>query len=879
MILAVAMSIAAGSRIGPYEVVGWLGAGGMGEVYRARDPRLGREVAIKVIPEAFAADSGRLRRFEQEARAAGQLNHPNILAVYDVGSHAGAPYIVAELLEGESLRSRLRGGPLTPRRAIDHARQVAEGLAAAHDRNIVHRDVKPDNLFVTTDGRIKILDFGIAKLTQETEDAPVPIGSPTGTATGKVVGTAGYMSPEQVRGEPVDARSDIFSLGAVLYEMLAGRPAFERATAAETTAAILKEDPPTLLPVTVPAALERTVSRCLEKTREARFQSARDLAFGLAFLQETSAGAIRAPAPGPPRRWILMAAAVVVIGFLTAGAAWLNRTTATPPLDPLTRAQHTLFTNWEGNEEGAEISPDGKLVAFLSDRDGEWDLWVSQVGTGIPRNLTRDLPPLTASGFIVRKLGFNADGSEIWYNPGDGQALLLLPWAGGTPHAFLEKGANTPAWSPEGAIVYVYKPNRDDPIYLLDRTGSDPREILPKGPLKNLNPVWSPDGEWIYFVRGAEPQDEAAMDVWRSRPSGGTPERITTQHLAINFLAPLDSRRLLYVARAEDRSGPWLWALDVQTGVSTRVPSGVDQYTSVSASRDGRRIVATVANPGASLWQVPLTGAASESDATPYKLPVPAGMVLAPRFGRETLFYLSARGSRDGLWMVRDGKGSEVRRGVDGALSEPPAVSPDGLRLVMVVRREGKRHLSVMSSEGTGQRTLAPSIEVEGAAGQGAADWSPDGTRIVTGGRDAKGPALFVVSVDSGAVARIVEGSWVNPVWSPKGDLILYAGRSVVGQVELRAVKADGSPVDFPHVLVRPGGYRFLPDGSGLVFMERIQSLDFSLLDFATGKTRPLTRLDNRGTLRTFDITPDGKYIVFDRLRQNSNVVLIDVPK
>ena len=242
------MPFAAGSRIGPYEIVGWIGAGGMGEVYRARDPRLGREVAIKVIPETFAADPSRLRRFEQEARAAGQLNHPHILAVYDVGTHDGAPYIVSELLEGESLRSRLRGVALTSRKAIDYARQIAEGLAAAHDRNIVHRDVKPDNLFITSDGRIKILDFGIAKLTQESDDTPPSIGSPTGTATGKVVGTAAYMSPEQVRGEAVDARSDIFSFGAVLYEMLAGRPAFERATAAETTAAILKEDPAAPLP-------------------------------------------------------------------------------------------------------------------------------------------------------------------------------------------------------------------------------------------------------------------------------------------------------------------------------------------------------------------------------------------------------------------------------------------------------------------------------------------------------------------------------------------------------------------------------------------------------------------------------------------------------
>ena len=253
------MPIAKGVHIGPYEILGWLGAGGMGEVYRALDPRLDREVAIKLIPESFATDASRVRRFEQEARAAGQLNHPSILAVYDVGDHGGAPYIVSELLRGESLRRRLtpvglavsgapsspeqvRPAPLPIRKAIDYARQTAEGLAAAHDKGIVHRDIKPDNLFVTNDGRIKILDFGIAKLTRPNDDGAGPMGVHTETGDGMVIGTAGYMSPEQVRGEVVDARSDLFSLGAILYEMLAGRPAFVRRTAAETIAAVLKED-------------------------------------------------------------------------------------------------------------------------------------------------------------------------------------------------------------------------------------------------------------------------------------------------------------------------------------------------------------------------------------------------------------------------------------------------------------------------------------------------------------------------------------------------------------------------------------------------------------------------------------------------------------
>src|SRR6516162_5852821 len=281
----VEVTLAAGSKLGPYEILGQIGAGGMGEVYRAKDPRLGRDVAIKVLPASFSADADRLRRFEQEARAAGILNHPNITAVYDIGSHEGAPYVVQELLEGETLRSALAGGRLSPRKAVDYSLQVAHGLAAAHEKGIVHRDLKPENLFVTRDGRVKILDFGLAKLTHQ-EEGSQATNLPTataGTEPGVVLGTLGYMSPEQVRGKAADPRSDIFSFGAILYEMLSGRRAFAGDSAADTMSAILKEDPPDLSVTNqnVSPGLERIVRHCLEKNPEQRFQSAHDVGFAL----------------------------------------------------------------------------------------------------------------------------------------------------------------------------------------------------------------------------------------------------------------------------------------------------------------------------------------------------------------------------------------------------------------------------------------------------------------------------------------------------------------------------------------------------------------------------------------------------------------------
>lgn len=301
-------------------------------------------------------------------------------------------------------------------------------------------------------------------------------------------------------------------------------------------------------------------------------------------------------------------------------------------------------------------------------------------------------------------------------------------------------------------------------------------------------------------------------------------------------------------------------------------------YTSVSASHDGRRVVATIANPTASLWTVPiLDRPAEDRDAKPF--PLPMVRALAPRFGGTSLFFVSSHGTGDRLWRFHDGQASEVWKGADRALSEPPAVSPDGLRVAVVVRQDGKRHLAIMSADGTNSRTLAASIDMQGDAGQATADWSRDGNWIVTGGRDALGPALFKIPVDGSATVRLFSGQAVNPVWSPDGSLIVYAGGFMNGQATLLGVRPDGAPVELPPVRARQGGYRFLCNGKGLVYLPFIQSLDFWLLNFATKNRHQITRLSNQGMLQTFDITPDGKQIVFDRSRQNSDIVLIDLPR
>jgi Tol biopolymer transport system component len=576
--------------------------------------------------------------------------------------------------------------------------------------------------------------------------------------------------------------------------------------------------------------------------------------------------------------WVAAAAVVVAVLVWPASRAPIVQDA------PLSNGQFSRFTDWEGVEFGAEISPDGRFVAFKADRDGQLDLWVSQVGTGRFLNLTQDIAPLGPPA-ILRNFGFSGDGAEIWFAEGDDSAApkWLTPLTGGTPRPFMGYGPAAPSWSRDDTRLAYFSNGGGDPISIADRTSANARPLVIDqqgffaSGVHNHNPVWSPDGRWLYFAHGLEPTEE--MNVWRVPASGGTPEQLTTLQAAANHLALLDDSTLLYVARADDRSGPWLWSLHVETKVARRVTSGLEHYTSVSASRDGRRVVTTVSNQTATLWQVPiLDQPAGDREVQPYRLP--RARALSPRFSKQALFYLSGQGAGDSLWRFQEGISSEVWKSAGDSLSEPAAVSPDGTRVAIIVRQDGKLRLSVMATDGTNARTLAPSIVIQGSGGRGSADWSPDGAWIVVPGTDAAGAGLFKIPLDGQAPVRLVSGQVVNPVWSPDGTLIVYGGPVVGGRVPLLGVRPNGTPYELPDVRTGlGGGHRFLPDGKGLVYLSRTQSRDFWLLDLATNRTRALTRLSNPGVVSAFDITPDGKAIVFDRLRDDSDIVLIDLPR
>ena len=893
-----------GSRFGSYAIRSLLGIGGMGEVYRAHDETLGREVAIKVLSPAFTVEPERRARFEREARMLATLNHPHIGAIYGVEEADGVRALVLELVEGETLAERIAGPGRAPGsdaaglsvgESLTIARQIADALEAAHEKGIVHRDLKPANIKITPEGAVKVLDFGLAKVT-----SPDSSGSDLShSRAGALFGTAAYMSPEQARGHNVDKRADIWAFGCVLFEMLTGRVAFASDTASDTIAKILEREPDwSALPPATPVAVRRLLFRCLAKDSKQRCRDVGDVRLEIDAINEVVPGAADvtvAPGASAWKTWLPW----TVVAALAAGVivSEVRRPTAIENLpgtaieNPLATARFSRLTDWAGDEAQAEISSDGRFVAFLADRERQFDLWVSPVGTWKFTNLTHDRPPLDSPSTLIRSFGFSGDGAEIWFSPKEAraqnpssvaprtEAKMLMPLLGGKPRPFLGQKSEAPAWSPDGMRLAYFMNGNGDPLFVADRTGADAQQIFvdPQKGTHSHNPVWSPDGRWIYFVHGVNPTER--MDIWRIQPSGEAPERLTAdQNAAVNFLASLDARTLIYTARAEDGTGPALWTLDVPSRTTRKISSDLDRYTSVAASRDGRRIVATIAHPSATLWRLPLVDRpVDDRDVQPY--PMSSVRALAPRIAGASLFYLATGGVGDSLWHLSEGQTSEVVRGADMPLSEPAAVSPDGQRIVVVVRRGGLRRLVMMSADGTNVRTLAPSIEIQGTAGQAAADWSPDGFWLVAGGVDRDGPALFKIPANGGDAIRMVTGQAVNPVWSPDGTLIAYGGPLVAGQTALAWVRPDGTSVDLPPVRVRAGGYRFLPNGKGLVFRLTDAAPDFWLLDVAAKTTRQLTHLSDRGRIETFDIEPDGKAIVFDRIRQNSDIVLIDLPK
>jgi len=652
------MPIQSGTHVGPYEIISAIRAGGMGEVYRAHDPKLGRDVAIKVLPSSFSSDPDRLRRFEQEARAAAALNHPNILAVHQMGTYEGAPYLVSELLEGSTLREQLGRGPMPLRKVIDYGVQIARGLAAAHDKGIVHRDLKPENLFVTKDGRLKILDFGLAKLTEP--NWPLDSKAATvsrGTEPGVVMGTVGYMAPEQVSGKPVDHRADIFAFGAVLYEMLTGKRAFQKATSVETLSAILNEDPPGVSQVVpaIPPALQRVVGRCLEKDPEQRFRSASDLAFALEALSESSsvsAAGIARPASRRIRPWVAVLAALTVLALLAGGGLILFR--SQEPTGPA-RLEYSQLTDFADSAVSPALSPDGRMLTFIRGADtfyGTGEIYVKILPNGEAVQLTHDRsmkmspvfsPDGSTIAYTVREKAW-----ETWVVPVlGGEARIMLPNAEGLTWIdaghFLfseiktgihmavvnstemrsgsrdvyvpprERGmAHRSAISPDHKWVLVAEMDNGGwlPCRVVPFDGSSPgRSVGPQG-AGCTYVAWSPDGAWMYFSSDAG----GRFHIWRQRFPDGPPQQVTSGAAEEEGIAVAPDGGSLITSSGLRESTLWVHDGRGEREISSE---GYVQYPQFSA--DGKKLYYLVRRFGISaqfvsgeLWVADLETARSE---------------------------------------------------------------------------------------------------------------------------------------------------------------------------------------------------------------------------------------------------------------------------
>ena len=839
------MPLPPGSRLGPYEILAPLGAGGMGEVYRAHDPRLGREVALKVLPEGVSRDPDRLRRFEQEAKATSALSHPNLLTVFDTGSHGGVPYIVFELLEGSTLRARLLPGPLGSRKSVEYALQLASGLAAAHDKGLVHRDLKPENLFVTKDERVKVLDFGLARLRSlagaEGVDSEVETASAL-TEPGTILGTVGYMSPEQVVGQPTDHRSDIFSFGAVLYEMLSGRRAFRGDSAAETMTAILKHDPPELAggSLGVPLGLDRITRRCLEKDPANRFQSARDIGFALEAISAPSGASTLNPAArtGQPRRRLLLAA-LALLGLALLGAAYfLGLRRGERPLPTW-----QMLTFRRGIVGNARFASDGRTIVYGAWWDGGApELFSTRAESTESRSLdiAADLVAISTTDEMALSLDRNA---EVPYK-GTG-TLARSALAGGASREILTdvQGAD---WSPDGRELAVVHGVREE-----SRLEWPIGTVLYKAPYL-ASPRVSPDGRWVAFLDGP---GLSVMD------RAGNRRQLTTDARAATPAWSPRGDEVWYASRdlrAVSLSG--------RKRLLARFPEPA--YARVAdVSRDGRALI--VLSEVRSGIAALVRGETQERDLS--WLSFSAASALSAD-GGSLLF--SARG--DCYLRRLRGSAPPVRLGEGFCV----ALSPDE-RWALVGQGDGfNPELSLLPTGAGASKVLkADGLEYNTAGWGQAGSWLPDGKQVVVVARAKGGQARSYLQPIDGGVPRALtpEGVVARPV-SPNGRFVpaLDAARNIV----LYPVEGgDPRPVGGP---AEPGELLgWTADGRGILVGEvvgpRMRILERDLAGSQRRLVKEIAPPDPAGIFRVRPlVSPDGVWYVYSYYRLLSNLYLVE---
>ncbi len=895
------MPSTANSRLGNYEIKSVLGVGGMGEVYRARDSRLNRDVAIKVLRAESAGNAELRNRFEREARAVAALNHPNIVSIYDIGIEDGQQYIVSELVEGESLRSLLSGKPIPPRRILDIATQVADGLAAAHGAGIVHRDLKPENIMLAKDGRVKILDFGLARRTPaattsnsdpDATSLPHPDATVEVTSEGVLMGTASYMSPEQATGKPVDFRTDQFSFGLILYEMATGMKAFSRPSAVETMAAIVREDTPPI-EEKLPAPLKWTIDRCLAKEPEQRYESTRDLFRDLRNLRdhfsEAYSSTSLAPVAAPKKRspWLIPAAvgaACLLIGALTA---FLLK----PNGQDIGKYRFTPFAT---NARGGVWSPDGRAVAYSGKVDDVYQVFLRYLNSPVPVQLTHEQR-------TVEPVGWSSDRNHLIVVEGTDNKqspyskLYSVPTVGGDLDFIMDIDCVTCDLSPDGkALAILSLPSKPGELYgvaISDPLGSPVRAYSPapfasKELFNRPGLAFAPDGKKILLFRAGEKVNEEAWLL--PYPAGNKPprrilEKLPTFEGTPSFSWMPDSRHIVVSIATDQDSPDHLWIADTESDALTPITTGNAAEREPIVASDGKSLL--YSQPTASLDVVLVSlqdGSAKTLISTGREESMAAWAQKADRLAWVT--------DRSGPWEIWVRSSDGFERPVVTTAEFPdglnkwfmnPSLSPDGKRLIFTrIDSKGTAHLWMISLSGGApvQVTNADSESEQAGA------WSPDGSRFVYIGLNSGKASLMAVKTSGDAAPVELKKGVMGrlPAWSLNGDWITY--RDDKGW---NLISPDGKTTRFLGNL-NTSYLAFSADGkllygieTGETAADRDKVTLFSL-DPATLKQKVIKELgkDLRpesyfGPGIRFSLAPDGKSIIYCTAKNRSDIWML----
>lgn len=927
------MVIDPNTSLGHYEIRSQLGAGGMGEVYLAHDIRLGRSVALKLLPAEFTKDESRLRRFQQEARAASALNHPNILTIFEIGEVDGINFIATELIEGETLREHMERGETKLFEMLEIAAQSASALAAAHQAGIAHRDLKPENIMIRRDGIVKVLDFGLAKLTA---DHPVAgdTQAPTRFKTdpGTVVGTASYMSPEQARGIAVDARTDVFSLGVVLYEMVAGCLPFPGSTSSEVLTSILSEkeaQPLARFSRDVPTELERIVSKALRKDREERYQTAKDLLSDLKSLKrrltfeaelersvppQLSSTARRATnregadetaeqlaasttdlEPGHPRssaeyilteikqhkKGLVLVLGAVVLALLGLGAFVIftfvprrNSTTlsAVPSATKIARLTST------GRASHAAISPDGRYVVHVAIENGQESLRVRQVNT------TSDVQIVPPADVQYAELTFSRDGDFIYYvvskKNSPTNLLYQIPVLGGAPRKLIEDVGSAVTLSPDGqqlAFIRDFPSQGEQALIIVNADGMNERKLaarkLPNF-LKSLS--WSPNGKTLACAAGSFVPSynsyvvEVSLETGKEKPISSQP------WLFVGQVAWLADGSGLILDASEQGSASFdsnqIWYLSYPGGEARRLTTDLNNYTSVSLTADSSRLVAVQSQRAANIWVVPL-GDASRAPQITRGVGQRDGWSGLAWTTDGKIIYASQTSGNDDLWIMSQDGSNQRQLTANARMNAQPAVSQDGRYFVFTSDRAGTSNIWRMDADGSNSKQLTS------GSGENLAQCSPDGKWVLYTLLGTGKPTLWRVSMNGGAPQQLTDRFTSSPVISPDGKLVACFYRedqpNSASKIALLPFEG-GEPIRLFDVPTSIGRLlRWTPDGRALTYILTASGVsDVWSQPIDGGAPKQLTNFKT-DQIFWFDWSRDGKQLAVARGSVASDVVLI----